>query len=41
MQAREAKGLNQLKQEIARLKKLLAEGEVEKAMLSELATGTF
>ena len=41
MQAEEAKRLTQLEKEIARLKKLLAEAELEKAMLKELAEGNF
>jgi putative transposase len=40
MQAEEAKRLTQLEKENARLKKLLAEAELEKAMLKELAEGT-
>ncbi len=41
MQAEEAKRLTQLEQQNARLKKLLAEAELEKAMLRELAEGNF
>jgi putative transposase len=41
MQAEEAKRLTQLEKENARLKKLLAEAELEKAMLRELAEGNF
>ncbi len=41
MQAEEAKQLTQLEKENARLKKLLAEAELEKAMLKELAEGNF
>lgn len=41
MQAEEAKRLTQLERENARLKKLLAEAELEKAMLKELAEGNF
>jgi putative transposase len=41
MQAEKAKRLTQLEKENARLKKLLAEAELEKAMLKELAEGTF
>ena len=41
MQAEEAKRLTQLEKQIARLKKLLAEAEREKAMLNELAEGNF
>lgn len=41
MKAREAKRLKELEQENARLKKLLAEAELDKAMLKELATGNF
>ena len=37
----EAKRLTQLEKENARLKKLLAEAELEKAMLKELAEGNF
>ncbi|QEY31819.1 IS3 family transposase [Synechococcus sp. RSCCF101] len=39
MQAEEAKRLTQLEKENARLKKLLAEAELEKAMLKDLAGG--
>ena len=38
MQAEEAKRLTQLEKENARLKKLLAEAELEKAMLKEPVT---
>jgi putative transposase len=41
MQAEEAKRLNHLVKENDRLKKLLAEAELEKAMLKELAEGNF
>jgi len=41
MQAEEAKRLTQLEKENARLKRLLAEAELEKAMLKELAEGSF
>jgi len=41
MKADEAKRLRQLETENARLKKLLAEAEVDKAMLKELAEGNF
>jgi len=41
MQAEEAKRLTQLEKENGRLKKLLAEAELEKAMLKELAEGNF
>ena len=41
MQAEEAKRLTQLEKENARLKQLLAEAELEKAMLKELAEGNF
>jgi putative transposase len=41
MQAEEAKRLTQLEKENASLKKLLAEAELEKAMLKELAEGNF
>ena len=40
MQAEEARRLTQLEKENARLKKLLAEAELEKAMLKDLAEGT-
>ena len=39
MKADEAKRLKELKKENARLKKLLAEAELDKAMLKELASG--
>ena len=39
MQAPEAKRLRELETENARLKKLLAEAELDKAMLKELAEG--
>ena len=41
MKADEAKRLKELEQENARLKKLLAEAELDKAMLKELAQGNF
>ena len=41
MQAEEARRLTQLEKENARLKKLLAEAELEKAMLKDLAEGNF
>ena len=41
MKADEAKRLRQLESENARLKKLLAEAELDKAMLKELAEGNF
>jgi putative transposase len=41
MQAEEARRLSQLEKENARLKKLLAEAELEKAMLKDLAEGNF
>ncbi len=41
MKAEEAKRLKELEQENARLKKLLAEAELDKAMLRELASGNF
>ena len=41
MQAEEAKRLTQPEKENGRLKKLLAEAELEKAMLKELAEGNF
>ncbi len=41
MKATEAKRLRQLETENARLKKLLAEAELDKAMLKELAEGNF
>ena len=41
MQAEEAKRLTQLEKENARLKKLLADAELDKAMLKELAEGNF
>jgi putative transposase len=41
MRADEAKRLKELERENARLKKLLAEAELEKAMLKELAEGNF
>src|SRR5947207_5450651 len=40
MKADEAKRLKELERENARLKKLFAEAELEKAMLKELAEGT-
>ncbi len=39
MKADEAKRLKELEKENARLKKLLAEAELDKAMLKELAQG--
>ena len=41
MKATEAKRLKELEQENTRLKRLLAEAELEKAMLKELAEGNF
>ena len=41
MKADEAKRLRQLEAENARLKKLLAEAELDKAMLKELAEGNY
>ena len=41
MKADEAKRLRQLESENGRLKKLLAEAELDKAMLKELAEGNF
>jgi len=41
MKADEAKRLKELKRENARLKKLLAEAELDKSMLKELAEGNF
>ncbi len=41
MKVEEAKRLKQLELENARLKKLLAEAELDKAMLKELAEGNF
>jgi transposase-like protein len=41
MKAQEAKRLKELEQENARLKKLLAEAELDKAMLKDLARGNF
>ena len=41
MQAEEAKRLTQLEKENGRLKRLLAEAELEKAMLKDLAEGNF
>ena len=41
MKANEAKRLKELEVENARLKKLLAEAELDKAMLKELAEGNF
>ena len=41
MQAEEAMRLTQLEKENDRLKRLLAEAELEKAMLKELAEGNF
>ena len=41
MKADEARRLKELERENARLKKLLAEAELDKAMLKELAEGNF
>ena len=41
MSAQEAKRLKELESENARLKKLLAEAELDKAMLKEIAEGNF
>jgi putative transposase len=41
MKATDAKRLKELEHENARLKKLLAEAELEKSMLKELAEGNF
>jgi putative transposase len=41
MKANEARRLRELESENARLKKLLAEAELDKAMLKELAEGNF
>ena len=41
MKAAEAKRLKELEVENARLKKLLAEAELDKAMLKEIAEGNF
>ena len=41
MKANEAKRLRELESDNTRLKKLLAEAELDKAMLKELAEGTF
>ena len=41
MKAEEAKRMTQLEKENARLKRLLAEVEMEKAMLKDLAEGNF
>ncbi len=41
MKATEAKRLKELETENARLKKLLAEAELDKSMLKELAEGNF
>jgi transposase-like protein len=41
MKAQDAKRLKELEVENARLKKLLAEAELDKAMLKELAEGNF
>mgnify|MGYP003336181844 CR=1 FL=1 len=41
MQINELKRLKELEKENARLKKLLAEAELEKAMLKDLAEGNF
>ena len=41
MKASEAKRLKELEQENSRLKRLLADAELDKAMLKELAEGNF
>ena len=41
MKANDAKKLKELEKENARLKKLLAEAELDKSMLKELAEGNF
>ena len=41
MKATEAKRLKELEQENARLKRLLADAELDKSMLKELAEGNF
>lgn len=41
MKSEEAKRLKELEQENARLKKLLAEAELDKAMLKEIASGNW
>ena len=41
MKANDAKRLKELEKENARLKKLLAEAELDKSMLKELAEGNF
>ena len=41
MKASDAKRLKELEAENARLKKLLAEAELDKSMLKELAAGNF
>ena len=41
MKAEDAKRLKELERENARLKKLLAEAELDKSMLKELAEGNF
>ena len=41
MKANDAKRLKELENENARLKKLLAEAELDKAMLKEIAKGNF
>jgi transposase-like protein len=41
MKSTEAKRLKELEQENSRLKRLLAEAELDKAMLKELAEGNF
>ena len=41
MKAEEAKRMTQLEKENARLKRLLAEAELDKAMLKDLAEGNF
>ena len=41
MKAKDAKRLKELEGENARLKKLLAEAELDKSMLKEIAEGNF
>ena len=41
MKAQEAKGLKELEQENSRLKKIVADLTLDKAMLTELAKGNF
>jgi putative transposase len=41
MKAQEAKRLKELEQENARLKRLLAEAELDKSMLKEIASGNW